>query len=88
MATLALPPRGAPPLHSGGQNQKWSTCGHGGYITPVASGSPSALERWKKSEVAHLWAWWLHNSCRLGEPLRFIAGDKIRIGPLVGMVAT
>ena len=50
------------------------------------AGGPA--ERGTKSEVAHLWARWLHNPCRLGEPLRFRAGDKIRSGPLVGKVAT
>ena len=88
VATLSLPPRGAPPLQSGGQNQKWPTCGQGGYITPAASGSPIASERGAESEVAHLWAMWLHNPCRLGGPLRFGAGGRIRSGPLVGKVAT
>ena len=73
---------------SGGQNQKWPTCGQGGYITPAASGSPSASERGADSEVAHMWARWLHNPCRLWGALRFRAGDKISSGPLVGKVAT
>ena len=38
--------------------------------------------------MAHLWARWLHNPCRLGDPLRFRAGGRIRSGPLVGKVAT
>ena len=75
-------------LQSGGQNQKWPTCGQGGYVTPAASGIPSASERGAKSEVAHLWARWLCNPCRLRDPLRFRAGGKIRSGPLVGKVAT
>ena len=75
-------------FRAGGQNQKWPTCGQGGYITPAASGIPSASERGAGSEVAHLWARWLHNPCRLGEPLRFRAGGRIRSGPLVGKVAT
>ena len=83
-----MPPRGSPPLQSGGQNQKWPTCGQGGYVTPAVSGIPSTLERGTKSEVAHLWARWLRNPCRLGDPLCFRAGDKIRSGPLVGKVAT
>ena len=33
-------------------------------------------------------AWWLRHPCRLGDPHRFRAGDKIRSGPLVGKVAT
>ena len=56
-------------------------------ITPAAWGIPSASERRAESEVAHLWARWLHNPCRLGDPLRFKAGDKIRSGPQVGKVA-
>ena len=83
-----MPPRGTPPLQSGGQNQKWPTCGQGGYVTPAALGIPSASERGAKSEVAHLWARWLRNPYRLGDPLGFRAGGKIRSGPLVGKVAT
>ena len=81
-------PRGSPPLHSGEQNQKWPTCGQGGYVTLAASGIPNASERGAKSEVAHLWATWLRNPCRLEDPNRFRAGGKIRSGPLVGKVAT
>ena len=44
-ATSPLPPRGSPPLQSGGQNQKWPTSGQGGYITPAAWGVPTASER-------------------------------------------
>ena len=58
------------------------------YVTPAASGIPTASGRGAKSEVAQLWARWLHTPCRLGDPLRFRAGDKIRSGPLVGKVAT
>ena len=45
-------------------------------------------ERGAESEVAHLWARWLHNPCRLGGPLRFRAGGRITSGPQVGKVAT
>ena len=83
-----MPPRGSPPLQSGGQNQKWPTSGQGGYITHAASGVPTASERGAESEVAHLWARWLRNPCRLGGPLRFRAGGRIGSGPLVGKVAT
>ena len=31
----ALPPKGSPPLQSGGQNHRWPTSGQGGYITPL-----------------------------------------------------
>ena len=88
VATSPLPSRGSPPLQSGGQNQKWPTCGQGGYVTPAVSGIPTAVERGAKSEVAHLWARWLRHPCRLGDPHRCIAGGKIRSGPLVGKVAT
>ena len=53
MATSPLPCRGSPPLQSGGQNQKWPTCGQNGYVTPAVSGIPTASERGAKSEVAH-----------------------------------
>ena len=88
VATWPLPPRGSPPLQSGGQNQKWPTSGQGGYITPAAWGVPTASERGAESEVAHKWARWLHNPCRLGGPHRFKAGGRIRSGPQVGKVAT
>ena len=88
VATSPLPPRGSPPLKSGGQNQKWPTSGQGGYITPAASGIPTASERGAKSEVAHKWARWLHHPCRLDDPHRLRAGGKIRSGPQVGKVAT
>ena len=88
LATSPLPYRGAPPLQSGGQNQKWPTSGQTGYLTPAASGIPTASERGAKSEVAHKWAKWLPHPCRIGEPHRCRAGGKIRSGPQVGKVAT
>ena len=88
LATSAVPYRGAPPLQSGGQNQKWPTSGQIGYLTPAVSGSPTASERGAKSEVAHKWANWLPQPCRIGEPHRFRAGGKIRSGPQVGKLAT
>ena len=88
VATSPLPYRGAPPLQSGGQNQKWPTCGQIGYLTPAVSGSPTAAERGAKSEVAHKWANWLPHPCRIGEPHRCRAGGKIRSGPQVGKLAT
>ena len=88
VATSPLPSRGSPPPQSGGQIQKWPTCGHSGYVTPAVSGIPTASERGEKSEVAHLWAKWLRHPCRLGDPHRFRAGGKIRSGPVVGKVAT
>ena len=79
---------GGPHRFRAGQNQKWPTCGQGGYLTPAASGIPTASERGAESEVAHLWARWLLNPCRLGDPHRFRAGGRIRSGPQVGRVAT
>ena len=83
-----MPPEGSPPLQSGGQSHRWPRSGQGGYITPAAWGVPTALERGAESEVAHKWARWLRNPCRLGGPHRFKAGGKIRSGPQVGKVAT
>ena len=88
VATSRLPYRGSPPLHSGGQNQKWPTSGQIGYLTPAVSGIPTAAERGAESGVAHKWAKWLPHPCRIGDPLRCIAGGKIRSGPQVGKVAT
>ena len=88
MATSPLLYRGAPPLHSGGQNQKWPTSGQNGYLTPTVSGSPTAAEWGTKSEVARKWANWLPHPCRIGDPHRFKAGGKITSGPQVGKLAT
>ena len=68
------------PLQSGGHNQKWPTNGQGGYITLAAWGVPTSSEQEAESEVAHKWAWWLHNPCRLGCPYGFRAGGRIRSG--------
>ena len=68
VATSPLPPRGSPPLQSGGKIQKWPINGQGGYVTPAASGIPSASGRGARSEVAHKWARWLRHPCRLGIP--------------------
>ena len=88
VATSPLPYRGSPPLHSGGQSQKWPTSGQNGYLTPDVSGIPTASERGAKSEVAHKWAKWLPHPCRIGDPHRFRAGGKVRSGPQVGKMAT
>ena len=76
VATSPLPSRGSPPLQSGGQNQKWATCGQSGYVTPAVSGIPTASEWGEKSQVAHLWAKWVRHPRRLGDPHRFRAGGK------------
>ena len=67
-----------PPLHC--LQHQWPTSGQGGYITLAAWGVPTASERGAKSEVAHKWARWLHNPCRLGGPHRFRAGGRTRSG--------
>ena len=79
---------GIPTALEWGENQKWPTCGQGGYVTPATSGIPTALELATESKVARLWARWLRNPSRLGDPHRFRAGDKFISGPLVGKVAT
>ena len=84
VAISPLPPRRSPPLRSGGQNQKWPINGQGGYITPAASGIPTASKRGAKSEVAHKWASWLHHPCRLGDPHRFKAGGQNQKWPIYG----
>ena len=88
VAMSPLPSQGSPPLQSGGGNQKWPTCGQSGYVTLAVSRIPTVVERGAKSEMAHLWAKWLRQPCRLGDPHRCRAGGKIRSGPLVGKVAT
>ena len=88
VAMSPLPSRGSPPLQSGGGgDQKWPPSGQSGYITPAVPRIPTASERGAKSEVAQLWAKWLHHACRLGAPHRFTPGGKIRSGPQVGKVA-
>ena len=88
VATSPLPSRGSPPLQSGWQNQKCPTSGQSGYLTPSVSGIPTASKRGAKSKVVHKWANWLPHPCRIGDPHRFRAGDKIRSGPQVGKMAT
>ena len=66
----------------GGQNPKWPTCGQGGYLTPAASGIPTASERGAESEVAHLWATCLLNPCRLGVPSAAERGAESEVAHL------
>ena len=81
VATSPLPPLGSPPLQSGGQNQKWPINGQCGYITPAASGIPTASERGRN------WKWPIHGQCGYitaaasGIPTASRAGGKIRSGP-------
>ena len=81
VATKPLPPRGSPPLQSGGKNQRWRTNRQGGYITPAALGVPTASGRGAESEVGHKWARWRHNPCRLGGPHRFTAEGRMHRWP-------
>ena len=62
--------------------------GRNGYITPAVLGVPNSAERGGQCVVAHGWAEWLHNPCRLGDPQLFRAGMKMCGCPLVGGVAT
>ena len=47
-------------------------------MTRAAWGVPTASQPGAESEVAHKWARWLHNPCRLGGAHRFTARGKIR----------
>ena len=49
-------------------------------VTLAAWGIPAASERGGESKVAHKWARWLHNPCRLGDPHRFKARSRIGSG--------
>ena len=69
-------------FRAGGKIRSPPTCGQSGYVTPAASGIPTASERGGKSEVAHLWAKWLRHPCRLGDPHRFRAGGKSEVAHL------
>ena len=47
-------------------------------------GSPPLQSAGTKSKVAHKWARWLHQPCRLGDPLRFRAGGQNQKRPING----
>ena len=68
LATLPQPSKGSPTLHSGGQNQQRPGSGGIGCVTRAVWGIPNAAERGTNSEVAHQWANWLHNTCRVRGP--------------------
>ena len=63
-------------------------CGISGYLTHAVLGVPNASERGTKSELAHKYAPWQHNPCRLRATKCFRAGDKITTGPQVELLAT
>ena len=65
---LLLLARGGRPLGSGRQLPPQLTVGR----RPLGGGG------------GHLWARWLHNPCRLGDPHRLRAGARIRKGPTSG----
>ena len=83
-----MPSRGAPPPQSGGLNQKWPTCGQGGYLTPAVSGSPSASKRGTKSEVAHKVGKVATSPLPSGRPTASKRGTKSEVAHKVGKVAT
>ena len=62
---------GVPTASERGQSQRRPTSGQSGYITPGAWGVPTASKRRAETELAHKWARWLHNPCRLGGTNRF-----------------
>ena len=74
-----MPPMGSQPLQSGGQNPKWLTSGQGGYITPAVWEVPTASEQGADLGVAHKWARWLHNPCRLGVPTASERGRELEV---------
>ena len=45
---------GGPQCFARGQNQKWPTCGHNGYVTPAVSGVPNAVHEDKIGSGPHL----------------------------------
>ena len=62
--------------------------GHSSYITFAVLGVRNSSERGGKCEVAHWWAEWLHDPCRLGGLQLLRAGRNIKSGPMVGPGAT
>ena len=57
-------------------------------MTPAVWGVPTTSEQGAEWDVAHKWARWLHNPCRLGVPHHFRAGGRMGCGPQKGKVAT
>ena len=51
----------------------------GGHINLAARGFPNASQRGTKSDVAHKWAGWQHNQCRLGGPRTSERGTKLGV---------
>ena len=45
VALSPVPSQRSPALQSGGQTQRWPTCGRSGYVTTAVYGIPTALER-------------------------------------------
>ena len=71
-------------FRAGGQNQKCPLVGKMATSPLPFRGSPGLQSGGTKSEVAHLWARWLHHPCRLGDPHRFTAGGQNHKGPTCG----
>ena len=88
VATSPLPSRGSPPLQGGEQNQKWPTCGQGGYVTPTVSGIPTAAERGGNHKWPTCGQRGYVTLAVSGIPTASERGGKIRSGPVVGKVAT
>ena len=85
VATSSLPPRGSPPLQSGGTEfevaHKWARWLH----HPCRlGGSPPLQSGGTESELGHKWARWLHHPCCLGGPHRFRSGGQNQKWPTSG----
>ena len=77
----------SPNIESGGQNHSWPISGAGGDITLAAERVTNTSEHASKSQVAHMWADWLQNTCRLRGPQRFKTGGKSEVPPKVRWMA-
>ena len=76
-------------FRAGRKNQKWPTCGQGGYVTPAVLGIPTASERGDKIRSGPLVGKMPTSPHAVsGIPTASERGDKLRSGPLVGKMAT
>ena len=80
--------RGSARVQSSRQRERWPTSGWMGYTTYGIWMVPNASQHWTKSEMAHKWADWLHNPCRLRGPQHCTEGAKINSGSQNGGLAT
>ena len=88
MATSPLPYGGSPPLQSGGQNQKWPTCGKVATSPLPYRGSPLLQSGGQNQKWPTCGQSGYLTHAVSGIPTASERGGKIRSGPLVGKVAT